>query len=1504
MLQEIDFKNLQKEINKVAKIGVFYVDLATEESFWDQVLKDIFEIAPDFVPYMGASDQFFNNPTELENKHATYRKSLSEGTPFEMVNQILTAKGNRKYIRTFGLPVMKDGHCIALSGKVMDITNQKETERDLIQIKEQWDLAEELVSIGYWQWNVQNDHFQCSDNLRVIYGIDVGTKINLELILEKVCDEDKELFSSNIKNSLKNKYFETFTYTICTTEKEIRFLRANGKVISNESGHVIAMMGTTQDITEDVTTQKELKLKNEQLLFAEELAKVGYVHWNVIGDESYWSNNVYRIYGIEIGEKITFEKFMSIVHPDDIQPLQARVEKIIETGNFQRIVHRTIPINGTIKTVEILGKVVKGENGETIELKSSIHDITEQVARENDLIEKTQLMDFGEQLANIAYWQWDVVRDRITCSDNLYHIHGYPHGIFLNKQAILKSMPPEDRDMVAERLKKYLATGNFEKFTHRILQPTKRITTVQVMGKAFKDKAGKVFKILGVTRDITEQIKKEQLLIEKNQQLLYAEKMAKIGNWRWNSLTNEVIWSDNLYEIYGHDKSEPVTFEKYIGYIHKEDRDYVTAKIDRAVESGVYEELIYRIELTDETIKTIKSIGSVTIDEAGRTIEMLGTCQDVTDQILREKELTEKNMQLSFAEEMAGIGYWNWNLENSTVKWSDNLYRIFGFELGIPLKFEDVFAPIHPDDKAHVQKATEEIISSRIFAPIHYRIVLQDGSIRNIELFGKVMTDTKNQVVEVMGTAQDITESTKIQEALVQKNQQLNSAEKIAEMGHWTLDPFTKKATWSDNLYEIYGIEKGTSISNENFIDFIHEDDREVAKAKILKIIGTKKFEDLVYRIRLEKGLVKTIRMAGKVITDPKGNIVELLGTCQDISEQIAREHELMEKNQMMAFAEELSGIGYWKWDIINDVMDKSDNLMRILDFELGTPMNFKKYLSRVHPKDQDLVIEKSQLIEETKKFEKFTHRIIKLDGSIRTLEITGEIVLDEKGGVTELIGSSNDITDRINDEQALIEQNQLLNLAEELSGIGHWKWNMLKSKFEISENFYRILDLDPNKPMDYGKFMNCLPLEDREYVTNTLYKILQNKTFDKFAHRIIKKDGSFRNLEVVGEVLTDKNGIVELIGTAQDVTERRMAEKKFRGLLDSAPDAIVILNNRGKIKIVNKEAEKLLGYTIKELLNKHISFVTPTKFKNLHKEYAAKFFNNPNQGLVIKNQELYIKNKSGGQIPVQVSIGPVETAEGLMISIAIRDITLRKEAESKLVAMNNRLKDTAKKLSIQNQQLSDFNHITSHNLRSPVSNLNALLKLLQVEKDDVRKSLLFEKFEKVIDHLSSTLDTLVETLRIKSETAQNQTKISFEKVLTKTKDILTAQIMDSGAEIISNFSKASKIEYNEVYLESIFLNLVSNAIKYKSPLRPPVIHIESWVEDGKTKLKVADNGLGIDLKKNGKKLFGLNKVFHRHPEAKGVGLFLTKAQVEAMGGTITAESEVNVGTTFLITLD
>ncbi|MBL0882550.1 MAG: PAS domain-containing sensor histidine kinase [Chitinophagaceae bacterium] len=221
--------------------------------------------------------------------------------------------------------------------------------------------------------------------------------------------------------------------------------------------------------------------------------------------------------------------------------------------------------------------------------------------------------------------------------------------------------------------------------------------------------------------------------------------------------------------------------------------------------------------------------------------------------------------------------------------------------------------------------------------------------------------------------------------------------------------------------------------------------------------------------------------------------------------------------------------------------------------------------------------------------------------------------------------------------------------------------------------------------------------------------------------------------------------------------------------------------------------------------------------------------------------------------------------------------------------------------LQKKNQQLLNFAHITSHNLRSPVSNLNSLLWLYKESQTNEEKALLFEKFETVIHNLSETLNELVDALKIQEDTDKKREVLLFEEVFKKVKESMVGKIMETEAVVSYNFTKAPTIEYPRLYLESILQNLLSNSLKYKSPNRTPVIHAETQFQNGILTLKFSDNGMGIDLKRHADKLFGLNKTFHKHAEAKGVGLFITKTQVEAMGGSITVDSEVNRGSVFTI---
>jgi len=245
----------------------------------------------------------------------------------------------------------------------------------------------------------------------------------------------------------------------------------------------------------------------------------------------------------------------------------------------------------------------------------------------------------------------------------------------------------------------------------------------------------------------------------------------------------------------------------------------------------------------------------------------------------------------------------------------------------------------------------------------------------------------------------------------------------------------------------------------------------------------------------------------------------------------------------------------------------------------------------------------------------------------------------------------------------------------------------------------------------------------------------------------------------------------------------------------------------------------------------------------------------------------------------------------------------LRIEAENKIIDVNknleNRILERTTYLIKQNDVLENFAYIVSHNLRAPVSNLRPLLQFYKKEINLEKKDIYIDKIEISINNLNNILNELLDVIAIRND-LKSET-IDFESTLLKIIESFQGQIIESKAQITYDFSKVPEIEYPSIYLESIIQNLLSNSLKYKSSERIPVIHFETKLINNKIQLSIIDNGLGIDLEENGTLLFGFYKTFHKHPEAKGLGLFLIKKQIEIMGGNITAKSQVNKGTTFEI---
>jgi signal transduction histidine kinase len=234
---------------------------------------------------------------------------------------------------------------------------------------------------------------------------------------------------------------------------------------------------------------------------------------------------------------------------------------------------------------------------------------------------------------------------------------------------------------------------------------------------------------------------------------------------------------------------------------------------------------------------------------------------------------------------------------------------------------------------------------------------------------------------------------------------------------------------------------------------------------------------------------------------------------------------------------------------------------------------------------------------------------------------------------------------------------------------------------------------------------------------------------------------------------------------------------------------------------------------------------------------------------------------------------------------------------------VNNRtseLQNANHELIDQNNQLEQYAFITAHNLRAPLARILGLTHLIEISQTETEKAVAFDKLvtsTKDLDHVIQDLNTI---LNIKKHTG-NLVKVNLDEAFARVHRMLEKDIEETQTKLIAHIDPARTVYAVAPYVDSIFYNLISNAIKYRDPEKLPEVTIETKIENGFLLMTVKDNGLGIDLKKYKSNMFTLYKRFHLHMEGKGLGLYLVKTQIEAIGGKIEVESEPYYGTTFRV---
>ena len=945
---------------------------------------------------------------------------------------------------------------------------------------------------------------------------------------------------------------------------------------------------------------------------------------------------------------------------------------------------------------------------------SVCRDITEMKASQRILTEKEQFLSAIYKNISHSIFVVDVLGNEDFRYAGLNPQHEKVTGFSTD---FIKGKKPEDllpKEAALNICKRYAKCVSLKQvITYEEWLPFKgKQTCWETILNPRLNESGDVCQIIGTSQEITERKQAEEALKESE---------IRLRNL-FNSMHDIVFEMDYNGTYLNIAPTAPQLMvkpaEKTLGKtLHdtfpKQQADIFLQFIQHCIDKNIPDKIIYPIDFENKTIwfeGRANPIGNKRVLYIASDITERKKSEEKMKQLLRDQEILLNN-------DPSFIIYKD--TENNIIKVTDTVAKMTN------LRKEEIEGKpsreIYPAMAEQYYKDDQEVISSGIpKLGIIEPLPASDGSTKWLLTDKIPVKDNENEVTGIIVFSTDITDLKETQDILQAREKRLQEAERIGKLGHVDWNVAEQRYYWSDEIFRIYGLDPSKGVPGYREIMNLHTPESAAKlEAAVVEALQQGKDYDLDLDAIMPSGKKKILQIIGKTIKDDAGNVTNIIGTVQDITERKVAEKALEDTVKFREKIFNLSPAFIITLNPDGTVNSMNQSMLKKLGYSLEEVLG-ENYLDKFIPEPDKT--ELAQIFERhsgKNEISKNENHVLTKEGKSILIEWHGTPIFNDLNELEVFLGIGIDINERKQSEMQILQQQYLLQKAQEIGSIGTWELDIVNNHLIWTEETYKIFGLPKGTKMSLELFLSLIHPDDSDYVKEKWAAALNHEKYD-IEHRILVEGKIKWVREKAYLEFNDKGDALKSIGFVQDITERKKAEEKlrdseakFKAAFQTSPDAVSINNLNGEYVEINEGFTRLTGFTDKDVIGKPSSEISiwavPTDREKMYTGLQ-------NNGL-IENLESLFRAKDGTLIPALMSAKIIYLKEEPHILSVTRAIVDRKKMEQELIAAKEKAQKSEEKIRNLSEMQSIILRMASGYINMPQelveSSINNSLKEL-----------------------------------------------------------------------------------------------------------------------------------------------------------------------------------------------